>query len=31
MFKYVNDLSNDIEDLEKQIAEIKEEASQYEG
>ncbi|CAD8088840.1 unnamed protein product [Paramecium primaurelia] len=31
MFKYVNELSNEIEDLEKQIGELKDEASLYEG
>lgn len=31
MFKFVNELSNEIEDLEKQISDLKDEASQYEG
>ena len=31
MFKYVNELSNEIEDLEKQISDIKSEKEIYEG
>ena len=29
MFKYVNELSNEIEDLEKQIADLNQEIEQY--
>jgi len=31
MFKFVNELSNEIEDLEKLIQDLRDEASQYEG
>ena len=31
MFKYVNELSNEIEDLEKQITDIRSEKEIYEG
>jgi len=31
MFKYVNELSNEIEDFEKQIMELHDEISLYEG
>eukprot|EP00330_Aristerostoma_sp_ATCC50986_P006836 CAMPEP_0114587824 /NCGR_PEP_ID=MMETSP0125-20121206/10688_1 /TAXON_ID=485358 ORGANISM="Aristerostoma sp., Strain ATCC 50986" /NCGR_SAMPLE_ID=MMETSP0125 /ASSEMBLY_ACC=CAM_ASM_000245 /LENGTH=63 /DNA_ID=CAMNT_0001783929 /DNA_START=943 /DNA_END=1134 /DNA_ORIENTATION=- len=31
MFKYVNELSNEIESLEKAISDLKEEKSKYEG
>ena len=31
MFKYVNVLSNDIEDAEKQIMEMQDEIAQYQG
>jgi DNA repair exonuclease SbcCD ATPase subunit len=31
MFKFVNELSNEIEDLDSNIADLRGEASQYEG
>jgi predicted RNase H-like nuclease (RuvC/YqgF family) len=31
MFKFVNELSNEIEDLDKLISDLRDEASQYEG
>ena len=31
MFKFVNELSNEIEDLDKLISDLRDEAAQYEG
>jgi len=31
MFKYVNELSNEIEDLDKQLIDLKEERERFDG
>lgn len=31
MFKYVNELSNEIEDLDKQLLDLKEERDRFDG